>query len=428
MSAPRIGRRPAPVVAAIAWGMGLALAALAGSPPASPEALYAERAAKLEGKKDAKAWLKLADFAEEHLLGKWREEALRKALEQAPENAEARARLDEARAGKDWLPAGEVEAKDIEENEARGLVFYGTKWVKPKEAQAEREKDRKAEGWDLDFRLDTPNLRIYSARPLAFTRRLAALLENEIAAYRRVYGKVWKLQETLVPARVYLFRDREAFERQAAPFFGQMPPLLSGFYRVKTRVLYVGCIAGEPPGASASEWELLHTAVHETVHLLDDQLARVDTPQVPLWVKEGRADHFGYAVSGRQVLPGDCRCHPKSLVPETLASALDAVPLGTLVGLDRATFLAGKESQHYFLSLAFVHFLLHAEGGRHAEGFRTYLKGLPGKGTRADLERALGLGLDPLEAPFKDYARETLIPMLKRPDPGKGLMEVSHGP
>ncbi len=52
---------------------------LLGASAPLPEADYAARAAKLEGKKDAKAWLKLADFAEEQLLWEKREEALRKA-------------------------------------------------------------------------------------------------------------------------------------------------------------------------------------------------------------------------------------------------------------------------------------------------------------------------------------------------------------
>ena len=96
---------------------------------ADPTTEYAARSAKLEGKKDPKAWLALADFAEEHLLWEKLTEALKKTVELDPDNAPAHARLDEVKAGKEWLPTAEAEAREQKENEPKGLVFYGAKWV-----------------------------------------------------------------------------------------------------------------------------------------------------------------------------------------------------------------------------------------------------------------------------------------------------------
>ena len=176
-----------------------------------PGAEYAARAGKLGEKKDPKGWLALADFCEEHLLWGKREEALRKVVSLSPDNAEAHARLDEVKFGKGWLPVEEAEAKEAEKNQAKGLVFYGAKWVSPKEADKLREADRKAVGWNVEVRIDTPHFRVYSARPLDFSRGLAGLLENEVLAYQRFYGKVWKLEPNPAPFKAYVFADRETF-------------------------------------------------------------------------------------------------------------------------------------------------------------------------------------------------------------------------
>ena len=34
----------------------------------------------------------------------------------------------------EWLPSGDADAKEIEAMQAKGLVFYGTKWLPAKEA------------------------------------------------------------------------------------------------------------------------------------------------------------------------------------------------------------------------------------------------------------------------------------------------------
>ena len=95
-----------------------------GGPAPDPAAEYAARLEKL-GEKDVKGWLRLADFCEERLLFGQREEALRKAVAAEPDNAEAHKRLDEARFGKEWLPADEADSREIEEQQGKGLSFYG---------------------------------------------------------------------------------------------------------------------------------------------------------------------------------------------------------------------------------------------------------------------------------------------------------------
>ena len=179
-----------------------------------PAAEYAARASKLAESKDPKAWLKLADYAEERLLWDGRLEALRKAVAVAPENAEAHARLDERKWKGSWVPFEEADKAETEEMQGKGLVFYGAKWVPSKEADTLREADAKACGWDCKIRVDTPHFALYGARSLPFTRRISALLENDLIAYQRVYGSIWKPQIPAKPIKVYLFADLDTYLRK----------------------------------------------------------------------------------------------------------------------------------------------------------------------------------------------------------------------
>ena len=360
---------------------------------------YASRASKLEGKKDAKAWLALADFAEEKLLLDKREEALRKVLESDPKNASAHQRLDEVQCGKDWLPAEEADAKEIAENEARKLVFYGSKWMTEKEAGKLREADRKALGWAVEVKIDTPLLAIYAGKDLAYARRVARILENETQVYLRLYGKVWKMETKIKPINVFLFPDMETYQRMS----GEEPGNPAVYLNDK-RALYV----------SGGDQEALPyrtiNAVHEMLHALDDNLAHVLSPFVPFWAQEGRAHHFGYAVQGLQVLPGHVRVPPKDLLIKNLQSGIEATPLPAFLALDNKAFMDGKQDENYAQAWALVHFLFEGDEGRHAEAFRKYLSGFPAKSNLAAFEATVGKASD-LQEPYARYVKEVLIPL-----------------
>ncbi len=383
----------------------LPLVPMAAAPggQAAPAADYAERAAKLEGKKDAEAWLKLADFAEERLLWTEREQALRKAVAADPGNAEAHARLDEVKVGKDWLPAGEAEALEAAEQQAKGLMWYGKGWIPAAEADRLREADRKAVGWDVESRLDTPHLTLYSARPLAFTRHLAALLEDEVGVYRRLYGKVFTLDPKPFAIRVYVFADRDTFARIVTRDTGHPPPDATSRGIYHAGILYVGAAA-----AGGDEEEVLKTAAHEMTHALDGRVGHV-LRTGRLWLVEGRADYLGFSVHGRRILPGRVRIPAGDRRLEALSHAIDGVDLREVMTPDAAAFMANA-GRNYTVAWAWVHFLFHAEGGRYAPAFRDFLRGLPDK---ADTERFEGVvgKLSDLEPAFRRYVREALVPM-----------------
>ena len=383
----------------------------AWSAPAAPDpaAEYAARAGKLSGGKDARAWLVLADFAEKHLLLDSRQEALRKALEIDPQNKPAHARLEEVKLGSDWLSVDEADAREIAEQEAKKLVFHGSRWMPPKEAEAQREADRREAGWPVQVRLDTPRLKIYSGQSLAFTRKLAAALEHEIDAYQQLYGKVWKLEPKPKPFRVCLYSDYETFRREGTRLNGSAPPELApAFYHGPTKTLQVGSRI-DPADGTLDQHLVLSCALHEMVHAMDDQLAHLLGPSMPIWVAEGRAEHFRLALVGRHLFPGAVRIPRADGLRAQLSEGLPSLSLPSFLAMDQASFCTGNVPRNYALAFALVHFLFHAEGGKRAAGFQRFLAGLPGKRAVSDFEGAVG-SLSALEADFKRYAQEQLIP------------------
>ena len=376
------------------------------SPP-DPLAEYASRAAKLEREKGAMGWLKLADFCEEHVLLDQRTECLHKAVAAEPDNAAAHRLLDEAKYLGQWMPMDEADAKEIEAKQDKGLVFYGLKWMETQEAGKLREKDREATGWPVEVRVDTPHTVIYSGWPLASTLRMAAMIENEVATYRRFYGETWKLAPVLKPLKVYLCPDRATYVQVSGKAVGS-PPTGAGNYFFGTKILYVDrCSNASVPLDKQNERVPSGVVAHEALHALDDQLASVGA-QLPLWLKEGRAHHFYFGVSGRQVIPGAVRIPRTESVSTPLLETLESLPVaGMMAENDQAKF----DQKHYFLAWGWVHFLFHGDGGRHAAAFRTYLAG-KAKWSMADFEKTVGK-IGSLEPAFKDYVKDTLVPLAK---------------
>jgi hypothetical protein len=393
--------------AALAWSFLLALAAGEGS-DRDPAAEFTARSEKL-GDRNPKGWLELATFCEKHRLLSQRDEALRKVLVFSPDNAEAHERLDEVKVGKTWVAADQAE--EAEKGQAKGRVFYGAKWVPPSEAAKLREADRKLVGWPCETRVDTPRVTVYSARPLDFTRRLAALLENEVGAYERLHDKVWKLDAqkklTAQKLKVYLFPDRAScLEKLNADSGGKAPKAPLGVYYDGTRTMYIG----QHSQIEFDPAQVFCTCAHEMVHAMDHLLARQDLGISPFWVWEGRAEYFGYSVHGRKLLPGGFWLHAGGAdMPNVLGKALEAISLREMMDL-REYGEFGLDD--YALAWAFVHFLYHGEGGKHAAGFQAYLAGIPRKAKLSDFEAAVGK-LSVLEPAFRNYVETVFLPAVR---------------
>ena len=400
---------------AAALGAGAAHAGPEAKPRADPAKEYAERAGKLAARKDPEGWLSLADFCEDHLLLDKRLEALRKAIAQDPDNAAAHARLDEAKSGKAWLPVDEAEAREAKEQQAKGLVFYGTQWVQPQQAEQSREEDRKAQGWPVELRIDTPHIALYSGCPLDFSRRMAGLLENEVGAYQRLYGEVWRPDPGFKAVKVYLFPDRESYEQVARSQAPSVPSSqLAGFYASPPQILFVAMQKVAARSMPALQHFVMATAAHEMSHALDNLMSGCSLGE-PLWMQEGRADYFGYARMGRQVIPGAARFAAGLNNDQFLGDLERNAPASDLQGLldmPQGVFMGTDVLTHYTLSWAFVHFLFHGEGGSHVAAFRAYLAGVTQDGSRDEFEKVVGK-VEELEPGYRRYASEEHLPRAK---------------
>lgn len=307
--------------------------------------------------------------------------------------------------------ADEDDAREIARNEAKGLAFYGDRWIPAGEAGLLRARDREVVGWDLDLRLDTPRFRIYSGKPLSYTRRIVSILESAHEGYRERYAAVWKLEPAPKPLVVYLCGDRATFEKAGEMLTrgtdgAAVDAVTAAFYTSGAGVLCLG------EAARASADKRPRDSAHELTHALDHLLAGHPWPALPAWVSEGRGEYYGYSVIGRQVLPGLARFHLRDGKPGLLVRSLPGISLRRIVDAGWDAFNQ-EAAYHYPPSWAFVHFLYHAERGRYAPGFRRFLSGLPARATPGDLESALGATLEELEPRFKRYVLDVLVPLIE---------------
>jgi|GEM_PF-952996 len=169
-----------------------------------------------------------------------------------------------------------------------------------------------------------------------------------------------------------------------------------------------------------SREELGRTLVHEIGHLLNDRaLAR----QLPSWLEEGLATDLGSVwVEDPSMVIGVQPAVRRSLWlqgPEShllyLAAPLEAGELpsiSTLVRLDYETFHKEERIEEYAYahSVALVRYLLDGESGRHAEGFREFLKRIAG-GRGADPElllKLLDVEMEELDRGFQGSLRREI--------------------
>ncbi len=250
---------------------------------------------------------------------------------------------------------------------------------------------------------------VESDLPAPAIRQVVAVLEEAVTAYRELYAGVWDLSAEAPVVKVRLIGNPEEFKRIVTEAQGaESGPGTQGRYLHKSRTLYINAGRGDALTPAA-----LSTAVHEFSHALDHLWAGQERPQgCPFWSFEGRSDYLGYSVLKGRLVPGAAAFSRDT--PEVLEKTL-AYPLTLkeLVDMKGKAFYDPKHvNSHYVLSWAFVHFLFHGDGGIHAEGFRKYLKGFPDGFQRVRLEAAVG-NLDNLDAPFRAYLRDTLMPAVR---------------
>ena len=382
----------------------LALAAR-GEEAKPPAEEFAARAAALEGKKDPRPWLALAEWAGDRVLLEEREKALRAVLPFDPENALARDLLDEKKWEGAWIPAGDEEAKEITANEVKGSAFYGTKWLPEKEAEKSREADAKVLGIHMASRVDTPHLRVYSEWGIGPSLNLAWTLEHAVQAYLHLYDGVWKGKPSPDPVPVLVFKSWEGYRNYQKRHKKDTPEDNTVSYYPD---LGLDVCPAKQEGVSESIDALVEAAVEEFVCALDSRVARTECNVIPPWVHEGRHLLFGLSLKGRRSFPG--------LIGKAFGAAVDGadqdLSAERILATPASSFFGPSGPARKFQAFALLHFLMFSENGRRAEGFRRFLGGLPGKCTPKDFEREVGKPSD-LEEPFQRYAREVVFPKVR---------------
>ena len=83
-----------------------------------------------------------------------------------------------------------------------------------------------------------------------------------------------------------------------------------------------------------------------------------------------------------------------------------------LMALKQAEFDGERVSQNYLWSWAWMHFLCHGEGGKHASRLLAFLGSPADKSSLAAFEKAVG-PLAEMEPAFKAYLEKEFLPFLK---------------
>jgi hypothetical protein len=239
--------------------------------------------------------------------------------------------------------------------------------------------------------VDTTHYSIASSATPAHTQEVAMDVEALHAAYAAFFAGRLPPRPDGARFQVALYRDRADFHARNAT-----RGWAHGYYRRPVCHAYYDAAAPTP-----TQWLL-----HEATHQLDTEWAGfARTP----WVEEALASYFGTSrIDGGVLRPGelDPRTYPLRWLGrlplsgdrEYDLSALRIVPLRELIESD------GPErpydvNRYYLGYWSLGHYLLHGEGGRHAQGFRTLIAE---GGSLEQFERHIG-PVDRIEAGWYAY-------------------------
>jgi hypothetical protein len=211
-------------------------------------------------------------------------------------------------------------------------------------------------------RITTAHYAIASNATAAQTQQAGASLEGLYAAWRAFVPAATPALPNGARLQVALYRDRADFKaHNASRAWAQ------GYYRRPVCHAYFDVEASNPT----------HWLLHEATHQLDGEVGRfANTP----WVEEGLASYFGTSrvVDGR-VFPGevDPGAYPVRWLDRVrLSGDLDRdlarrrlIPLRELIDSDGP--VAPYDVNPYYIGYwSLAHYLMHGDGGRHADAFR----------------------------------------------------------
>jgi hypothetical protein len=390
------------------WLRTPALAAEGKANAKDQKSEFEQRFAPLQAKKpgSAKSLHELADFCRLNLLFDERIRTLRQLVVYFPDDHRARHLLGEMKHGAEWMTYEQAFKSEAQVYEAKGMMYYGERWMPRLQAERTREADRKAIQWSFNSRCDTKHMQVYSALDGTTTRCMALLAENTGYAYQQIYGQIYSMKGN-VPLKVYLFANSDemgAFcQRVGNPMRSPY-----GFYDSGLQAFLAPAhVEGFP--ADYQDYIVKHTVVHEMTHALDRQWSSLPKAKYG-WMNEGPAEYMGMSRDGLQVVPGYPGAASRANCSAITSTSLEVfVPKALQTDLRQLLSTASLDEWSYPVAGTFIHFLWHGDGGKYRTGYTRFLQMASSKQEPEDLEKALGASLAVLQPRFHEHVARVFV-------------------
>jgi hypothetical protein len=269
---------------------------------------------------------------------------------------------------------------------------------------------------DRNYRAaNSDRFRIQSDDPRLDTKAAAELLESFSSYFERFWGRRIAIVSYERTSHVYLFYSFHKFNELLDGDYRYRSARPKGHYDAFLDTITLHTDSEDGPGG------LANALVHEAAHQRIDQQIFSQGHFPPGWVSEGLASYFGLtyrdrtgsfrtgAIGGKSVqLLRDTRGGGKESTAilqrarQVLKSARgleEPVTLAVISITDPDRFYGEGALDHYAVSWALVHYLMHGEDGALANSFLRYLElEAGGEGGPEVLYREVGMPPDELES------------------------------
>ena len=234
--------------------------------------------------------------------------------------------------------------------------------------------------WQPARTVNTAHYTIQSSASTGQTQEIGEVVEVLYEAYGKLFASFPQVRQPHPKLQLKLFQDRDEF-RRCHRGVGWM----EAFYR------YPCCHAYY----SSSEVNPYHWMLHEAVHQLNREVARLELPQ---WMDEGLGEYFGTSLLRQGALnPGqvDRNTYPIWWLEDiSLSGNLDTdlrhgeiIPLRCIISGTGGPKLDSSFNLYYVEWWSLTHFLFQFDGGKYREA---YFRILQEGGTLASFEKNVG--------------------------------------
>jgi hypothetical protein len=246
-------------------------------------------------------------------------------------------------------------------------------------------------------------------------------------SFHEFFDGFWSGRLELTPyeeqGRVFLFDSFYKYNELLGFDARRLPVRPQGHYISLVNVMVINTRSGSPDNFA-------DTLVHEAAHqLIDREIAGGRIGVMSTWLNEGLASYFGFTfrdkkgafhagrIGGKSTAllrdapgggNGDAARHVKGVRAATKSPEWREWVIPGLIDASGASFYDNENVLlNYSTAWLLVHFLLHGEDGRYADGFARYVEAeLAGRGGSETLFEILGVDAGELRDAFVAYVRK----------------------